>query len=76
MLTFTYVATDSASGKKVKSTIQADSEASAAKAIKQQGLSPIEISLESDVTQGFRKIFNRVRTKDRVLFAQIGRAHV
>ncbi len=70
MLTFTYVATDSASGKKVKSTIQADSEASAAKAIKQQGLSPIEISLESDVTQGFRKIFNRVRTKDRVLFAR------
>ena len=70
MLTFTYVATDSASGKKVKSTVQADSEASAAKAIKQQGLSPIEISLESDVTQGFRKFFNRVRSKDRVLFAR------
>lgn len=70
MLSYKYVATDPASGQKVKSVVQADSEAAAAKLIKQQGLAPTEISLQQDTTQGILKFFNRVRAKDRILLAR------
>ncbi len=70
MLTYKYTARDSVTGQKVKSTVQADSEASAAKTIKLQGQVPIEISLQNDTTKGIARIFNRVKTKDRILFAR------
>lgn len=69
MLTYKYTAKDAASGQKIKAEIQADNERAAAKMIAKQGLTPIEISLASN-SRGPGKFFNRVKTKDKILFAR------
>lgn len=67
MLTFSYEARDAATGKKIKSTVQADSERAAARLVQEQGLAPLEITLIKDGGTG---LFNKVKTKDRILFAR------
>lgn len=67
MLTFNYEARNPATGEKVKSTVQADSERAAARLIHEQGLAPIEITLQKDQKYGF---FHRIKTKDKILFAR------
>lgn len=69
MLTYKYVARDSATGEKVKSEIQAENEQAAAKIITSQGLTPVEVYLAGN-SKGPGKFFNRVKTKDRILFAR------
>ncbi len=69
MLTYKYVARDAATGQKVKSEIQAENEQAAARLVTQQGLTPLEVSL-SDGSSGFGKFFNKVKVKDRILFAR------
>lgn len=68
MLTFKYTARDTVNGQKLSSTIEADSEEGALRAIKSRGLTPIEINLEGE-SGGF-KFGNKVATKDRILFAR------
>lgn len=71
MLTFDYTARDSASNKQVKSTIQAESEGTAAKLLLDQGIIPIEIKLKNE--DGFSvtgAIKNRIRAKDRIIFTR------
>ncbi len=68
MLTFKYVARDTASGQKIKAEVQADNEQSAAKLIRQQGLTPIEISLSGSGSGP--KFLNKVKTKDKILFSR------
>lgn len=71
MLTYQYVAHNKATGQKVKAFVQADSEGAAAKLIKSQGLMLLDIKAQ-DVS-GFGNLaqrFNRVKTKDKVLFAR------
>jgi type IV pilus assembly protein PilC len=70
MLTYKYIARESAGGKKVKSIVQAESEQAAAKLLKEQGLSPIEIKLDNASTKGPGKFFNRIPTKERILFTR------
>lgn len=67
MLTYNYQARNSATGEKVKSTVQAENERAAARLITEQGLAPLEIKL---VTKGGNNAFNHVKSKDRVLFAR------
>lgn len=70
MLTFKYTARDSATGQKIKAEVQAENEQSAAKLIREQGLSPIEIEAlgaGKGIGSGFR---NRVKTKDKILFSR------
>jgi type IV pilus assembly protein PilC len=68
MLTFTYEARDAKTGKKHKAQVQADNEQGAAKLIKEQGLTPLSITLDKSGS-GFS--FNkRVKTKDKVLFSR------
>lgn len=69
MLTYKYTARDTASGQKVNATVEAESEQAAAKLIKAQGLTPVDITLASK-EKGFGKFFNRVKSKDRILFAR------
>ncbi len=69
MLTYKYTARDNASGEKVTATIDADSEQSASKLIKGQGLTPLEVSL-SGKDKGLGKFFHKVKTKDKILFAR------
>lgn len=69
MLTFKYTARDPSSGQKIKSQVQADNEQSASKLIREQGYVPIDIEL-SGPSSGLSKLFNRVSTKDRILFSR------
>ncbi len=67
---FEYTARNSSTGEKVKSEVQADSQAAAAKLIREQGMSPIDIQAKDVGNSGFKKLFNRVKTKDKVLFSR------
>jgi type IV pilus assembly protein PilC len=70
MLTYQFIARDPATGQRITSEVQAENEKSAAKAIKTQGYSPLEIKLadsERNVLSGFR---NRIRSKDKVIFSR------
>lgn len=69
MLTYSYTAKDTATGQKIKGDIQAENEQGAAKLVMQQGLTPISIELETGAT-GLGKLFNKVKAKDRILFAR------
>ncbi len=66
MLTFKYAARETATGKLVKAEVQAENEQSAAKLIRDQGLTPTDISLQKAGHGSFRK----VTTKDKVLFSR------
>lgn len=68
MLTYKYEARNPKTGEKVKANVQADSEQAAAKLIHEQGLSPIDIKVESGGRSfGIKK---RVGIKDKVLFSR------
>lgn len=67
MLTFTYEASNPKTGQKIKAQVQADNEQSAAKLIKDQGLTPLSIKAEK-AGGGFG--FKRIKTKDKVLFSR------
>ena len=71
MLTYTYTARNPASGERIKATVEADSEQSASKLIRAEGLVPVEIKVDrSDVGNGLLARFNKVKTKDRVIFSR------
>lgn len=68
MLSFKYTARDSTNGKKITAEVQAESEQAAAKLIRQQGLTPLEVTASENGNKlGF---LNRVSAKDRVLFSR------
>jgi len=70
MLTFDYVARDPATGQKIKATVQAENEQSAAKLIHKEGFVPIEITLGGGGSNKLMERFNRVAIKDKVLFSR------
>jgi type IV pilus assembly protein PilC len=70
MVTFKYTARQPGTGKKVTSEIQADSVQTAAKLIKQEGLSPIDIQPVGAGTNILSKFKDRVGSKDKVLFSR------
>jgi type IV pilus assembly protein PilC len=67
MLNYTYEARNAETGQKVKAQVQADNEESAAKLIRDQGLTPISIKSER---AGGGLNLNRINTKDKVLFSR------
>lgn len=70
MLTFEYTARDTKSGEVIKAEVQALSEQSAAKLLAEQGLAATDIHLKGEkrgLLKGFR---DRIKPKDRVLFAR------
>jgi type IV pilus assembly protein PilC len=70
MLTFHYTARDPATGQLLKADVQAENEQAAAKLIKQEGYSPIEISSGSKGAAGLLDKIHRVGAKDKVLFSR------
>jgi type IV pilus assembly protein PilC len=68
MLTYKYTARNPLTGETVKSTVQADSEGSAAKALKQEGL--IVTTMELEKERGALGGRSKVKAKDRVLFSR------
>jgi len=71
MLTYEYVARNASTGQKVKAEVQANSEQAAAKAVHDQGLAPISITLKGGGSQGIaNKYLHRINAKDKVLFSR------
>jgi type IV pilus assembly protein PilC len=70
MLNYQYTARNPATGEQVKSTVEADGEAAAAKLISGQGLVPIDIRLGGSSANPLAYFGNRVPAKDRVLFSR------
>ena len=70
MFIYNYTARNSSSGELIKATVEAESELSAVKLIQSQGLSPLIVTRSKSTKSGILKFLNRVRAKDRVLFAR------
>ena len=70
MLTFSYVARDPKTGNKVESKAEGDNEAAVAKQLKDQGLVPIEITLNSGGGSFITRFKNKISTKDKILFSR------
>ncbi|MBX4197097.1 type II secretion system F family protein [Candidatus Saccharibacteria bacterium] len=69
MLTYKFVARDPATKQRVVSEVQAENEKAAAKAIKDQGYAPLEITpAGSESILG--GLTNRIRSKDKVIFSR------
>jgi len=69
MLTYQYTARDPATGQLIKADVQADSEDSAAKLVRAEGYTPVEIKVSSGgFTIGNK--FKRIKTRDKVLFSR------
>lgn len=70
MLTYTYTARDTTTGQKITAEVQADSEQAAARLIQKEGYAPLDIHVK-DANAGFLSSYkNKVKTKDRVIFAR------
>lgn len=71
MLNYTYTAKDPKDGHKIKADVQAESQAAAAKLIKEQGLTMLDLELKSEGgIPGLKRFKNRVKTKDRILYSR------
>lgn len=70
MLTFKYEARNPQNNQKVSATVDADSERSAAKIIREQGLVPISVTPAKQSDGLLGKFKNRIKTKDKVLFSR------
>lgn len=71
MLTYHYVARNAKTGEKIEADVQAESEATAAKLIRQEGLNPIDIKLKGEGSGlVFKKFKNRIKAKDKILFSR------
>ena len=70
MKKFAYEARDNSSGKIVKSSVQAESEYSAARLLSDQGFIPLDIKEESGDTNFINRLTGRITTKDKVVFSR------
>lgn len=70
MKKFNYEARDQATGKIVKSSIQADSETAAARLLIKQGFVPLNVKEQSGEGGFLGKLTGRITTKDRVVFTR------
>ena len=70
MLTFQYEAKDRRTNKRIKSTVQAESEADAYKLVLDQGYTPHKIVEQSKANGILGAVKNRISAKDRVVFSR------
>lgn len=68
MKKYSYEARDGATNKIVKSTVQAESENSAAKLLIAQGFSPLDIKLQDENSSFFARLSGRITAKDKIIF--------
>jgi type IV pilus assembly protein PilC len=69
MLTYQFIARDPASGQRITSEVQAENEKAAAKAIKEQGYAPLEITVAGGEGR-FGNVLKHIKTKDKVIFSR------
>jgi len=67
---FNYEARDKATGKIIKSMVQADSETEAAKVLIAQGYMPLSLKEEDENGNLLARLSNRITRKDRIIFSR------
>lgn len=70
MRKFNYEARDKATGKIIKSMVQADSETEAAKVLIAQGYMPLSLKEEDENSNLLARLSNRITRKDRIIFSR------
>ncbi|MFZ2125153.1 MAG: type II secretion system F family protein [Candidatus Saccharimonadales bacterium] len=70
MKKFTYEARDQTNNKITKATVQADSEAAAAKVLINQGFMPLSIKEQGDDNNIIARLSGRITVKDRIVFTR------
>ncbi len=70
MLSYSYVARDPKTGRKVSATVETDNEQAVKRLIKDQGLSPLEITLNKSSGNFISHYKNKIKTKDKILFSR------
>lgn len=70
MLTYEYTARDTSNNKIIRSTVQAESERSAAKLLMAQGIVPLELTEAGTNRSLIKQLTNRVGAKDRIIFTR------
>lgn len=70
MLNYKYVARDPATGKKITGELQADSEKTVLKAVKEQGYSVLSVKAGGEGNLITKLLKGRVASKDKVIFAR------
>lgn len=70
MRKFNYEARDKATGKIIKSMVQADSETEAAKVLIAQGYMPLSLKEEDENGNLLARLGNRITRKDRIIFSR------
>lgn len=70
MLTFSYVAREPKTGKKIEASMEAESEGAVSQHLKDQGLTPISVSLNSGGGNFLQRRKNKVSIKDKILFSR------
>jgi len=70
MLTYSYVARDLNTGRKIEAEVQAENEKSAAKLLTERGLAPLEIEVKGERAGALSNFHNRVKSKQKVIFSR------
>lgn len=70
MLTYEYEAKDPSTGKRIHSTVQADSEKAAGKLLIAQGYTPLSIIEQGKKTNILSFLTDRIGTKDKIIFSR------
>jgi len=69
MITYKYVARNTATGEKIRSEVQADNKKNASILIQSLGYVPIEIKEEEATKSPISRFLTRVKTKDKIVFS-------
>jgi type IV pilus assembly protein PilC len=69
MITYKYVARNTATGEKIRSEVQADNKKNASILIQSLGYVPIEIKEEDATKSPISRFLTRVKTKDKIVFS-------
>lgn len=70
MKKFDYQARDTSTNKLVNASVQAESESAAAKLLMAQGFTPLEIKEIDEERSFFKRLTNRITTKDKIVFTR------
>jgi len=70
MLTYTYTAKNTKTGEVTTAEVEATDEQAAAKVLMNRGLSPVDIQLKKEQTGVLARYRNRIKTKEKVIFAR------
>lgn len=70
MLSYSYIARDPKTGKKLSAVMEADNAQAVSRQLKEQGLSPIEVVLNKSGGSFISRYKNKIKARDKILFSR------